>query len=273
MATDKPAAERHTESSIFARIKAKHASGYAVIRGVRNAASFDADRTCDALVMGTWKSNGLHLHGFEIKVSRNDWLREIQDPSKAEAFAKHCHYWWIAAAPGVVKLEELPAMWGLMEAAGETLKVRRPATFRDPDRLEWSMLAALLRRSTEQSVDADLLQASYDKGVEAGKVIGLAEADGSRRVLKELSDAVQKFERESGVKIDRWSCGDVGKAVRFVVNALGSADALKYAIKGIRGSAANLERASVAALDELRALTGTPPSDVAPEVDDDEAAA
>lgn len=271
MATEKPAAERHTESSIFARIKAKHASGYAVIRGVRNAASFDADRTCDALVMGTWKSNGLHLHGFEIKVSRSDWLREIQDPSKAEAFAKHCHYWWIAAAPGIVKLEELPATWGLMEAAGETLKVRRPATFRDPERLEWSMLAALLRRSTEQSVDAETLREQFEKGYESGKAAGSEDAKWLRRSFEELSERVAKFERESGVKIDRWVHGTIGAAVRLVVSAIQSAETFEYSIKGIRGAASNLEAASVAALDELRTLTGTPPSDV--QRDDEEAAA
>lgn len=260
MSSGKPAAERHTESSIYQRIVAKHASGYAVIRGVRNAASFDADRTCDALAMGIWKSTGLHLHGFEIKVSRNDWLREIQDPTKAESFAKHCHFWWIAAAPGIVKLEELPAMWGLMEASGETLKVRRPATLREPERIGWSMLAALLRRSTEQSVDADLLNREYQKGLEAGKAIGLAEAAGRGRAYDELIQRVEKFERASGVKIDRWSLGKIGEAVKFVVDALHSADSLEYSIKEIRNAAASLEREGVAALDALRGLTGTPPS-------------
>lgn len=257
MSDDKPATERHTESSIFLRIKAKYGRDHAVLRGVRNAASFDADRTCDALAMGIWKSSGIYLHGFEIKVGRSDWLREIQDPAKAEAFAQHCHFWWIAAAPGIVKLEELPAMWGLLEAVGDGLKVRRPATKRDPERIGWSMLAALLRRSTEQSVDAEVLREQFDKGYESGKVAGGNDAQWLRRDFKELSERVEKFERESGVKIDRWERGDIGPAVRLVVKVIQEQRTLAHSAKSIKGSAESLARVADEALAAMAALVGS----------------
>ena len=44
-----------------------------------------------------WPSRGLYLHGFEIKVHRNDWLRELKNPAKAEEIAGYCHFWWVVA--------------------------------------------------------------------------------------------------------------------------------------------------------------------------------
>ena len=86
---------------------------WALITEVPNATSTGKTRSADALAIGCWKSVGIQMHGFEIKVARSDWLREIQDPSKALPFQKHCHHWWIVAAPKVVRVEEMPAEWGL----------------------------------------------------------------------------------------------------------------------------------------------------------------
>ena len=63
------------------------------------------------------------LHGHEIKVSRGDWLRELQDPSKSAAWSRYCDRWWLVAPPGVARREELPAGWGLMEVTGAALRV------------------------------------------------------------------------------------------------------------------------------------------------------
>lgn len=45
-------------------------------------------RIADAVAIGCWKSRGLYIHGFEIKVSRSDWLFERKHPEKAETIGQ-----------------------------------------------------------------------------------------------------------------------------------------------------------------------------------------
>ena len=67
---------------------------YAFLSQVRNQTGYgnlsDGIRTADAMALGLWPSRGNYLHGFELKVSRSDWLNELKDPAKAEAIAKYC---------------------------------------------------------------------------------------------------------------------------------------------------------------------------------------
>ncbi|MBM0128188.1 hypothetical protein [Pimelobacter simplex] len=73
------------------------------------------------------------FHGHEVKVSRSDWLTELRDPSKADAFRPHMHYWWlVAAAPDIVR-DDLPEGLGLLVPHGpRTLRVVVPAEVIEP---------------------------------------------------------------------------------------------------------------------------------------------
>lgn len=74
----------------------------------------NASRRADALYMGFTRSRGTAINVFEVKVTRADWLTELADPTKAEAWFNHCHKFWVVCPRGVVKLGELPDGWGLM---------------------------------------------------------------------------------------------------------------------------------------------------------------
>jgi hypothetical protein len=52
---------------------------YAIFFEVANGTGTHRRRTIDALVMELWPSDGLNLHALEIKVSRQDWLRELDN--------------------------------------------------------------------------------------------------------------------------------------------------------------------------------------------------
>ncbi|WP_439030247.1 hypothetical protein [Gordonia terrae] len=72
-------------------------------------------RTADALAIDTWISKGMELHGFEVKCSRSDWLAELKQPEKSEAFRRICDRWWLVTSdPAIVKPGELPDGWGHM---------------------------------------------------------------------------------------------------------------------------------------------------------------
>lgn len=101
-------------------VRAGNGRRYAVVEHVRNAAGFDASGTCDAIVMDLWPSSGLVLHGFEVKISRADWLRELRQPWKSERFLQLLDLWWVVAADDRIVLpSELPDGWGLLVARPE----------------------------------------------------------------------------------------------------------------------------------------------------------
>ena len=90
-------------------------------------------RRCDALYMGLTSTSGRLLVGHEVKVSRQDWLRELADTTKAGEWADQCHRWWLVTLPGVVHDGELPSGWGLMyPGRGTRMKiVTTPFTYKD----------------------------------------------------------------------------------------------------------------------------------------------
>ncbi len=153
---------------------ADNGSAWAFIPKVRNAAGFDANGTCDAICMDLWPSRGLLLHGFEIKVTRSDWLRELKNPDKSQRFIDTLDRWWVVAADSeIVREEELPEGWGLLVADkygfGRLVqKVEARPLRPDPDvSTHWSrrehadrpvtrsFLAALLRAATRSGKDTD----------------------------------------------------------------------------------------------------------------------
>lgn len=70
---------------------------------------------CDAIYIGFTNSSGRLLVGHELKVSRSDWLHELDQPGKADTWADECHEWWLVVPnTAIVADGELPAGWGLM---------------------------------------------------------------------------------------------------------------------------------------------------------------
>jgi hypothetical protein len=107
-----------------------------------------SQRRCDLLRVGMWLSRGMGIDVHEIKISRSDWQRELDDPAKAEAWWPYCSRFWITAPPGIVAPGELPEGWGLMEPQprGRRFKVRVPAASKAP-KLTVGLLIELMRRA------------------------------------------------------------------------------------------------------------------------------
>ena len=205
----------------------READRWAFVREVRNGAGFNASRSCDAIAMGLWPSDGLYLHGHEIKVSRSDWRKELDDPSKSLAFAKHCHYWWIVAPTGVVNLEELPSNWGLL-VVSKSLKVKaaKQATFnKTPEPLTYGFVASLLRRSIQQDEFRNQLKSEYQRGRsderEARKseielAVRRATVDTERRSTHAIK-CVEEFNKAAGnVRLDSWDAAKWGEAAKIL---------------------------------------------------------
>lgn len=212
-----------TSDELLALLRAKYAPpAFALVTEVPDATSLNKSRSCDAMAFGCWKSAGMVIHGFEIKVSRSDWLKELQDRSKAATFEPFVHHWWIVAAPGIVKLEELPGAWGLMEPAGSGLKVRSAADLREPRPVTTQMLAAFMRRACSMASSTTELKAARNLGYrecrEEQEKRDRRQKDGASHhegVWKKAHDqfkaSLDAFEAASGISINSYNGGHVGK--------------------------------------------------------------
>lgn len=191
---------------------------WAILFNVRNAGGFEATRAADAIAIGVWPSTGHRILGFEIKVSRADWLRELKDPWKSEAFAKFCDRWsLVIPRADIVKPGELPDGWGVMVPHGHGLKVSHEAKTRERvEPLDRGLLAAMLKRASTITIEAG--REHYNRGLEDGKQRGHSDYKWKCEELDQLKAAIKEFEDASGVTINQWQGGrKIGEAVKFVL--------------------------------------------------------
>lgn len=254
MATATP---KQTTDDIYAALRSRYAGHeWAAFYEVGNGTGMAATRRCDCVAMCLWPSKGLHLHGHEVKASRSDWLKEIQDPSKAEAFAQHCHYWWVVALRGIVKPDEMPPTWGLMELSPSgNLRVKSAPAIRSDCSLDYGFLAAILRRASEANVNEKMLRDARNSGYDDGYAKGRKDEERSQNSVRggmadaaiRIKQSVARFEEASGLKIDTYGAGRIGDAVRRVI-AIGDpsqeANRLDKAAAALSAAAASMRELS-----------------------------
>lgn len=126
------------------------APAWAFFPQVRNATGLQATvRTIDAIAMSLYPSRGLDVHGFEIKISRSDWLRELRQPEKTEEIARYCDFFWVVAPIEAIMRGELPPRWGQLVPGTGTLRVKQQAEKLEARPLDRLFIAALLRSYLE----------------------------------------------------------------------------------------------------------------------------
>ena len=198
---------------------------WVLMEEVRDAAGFSAGRSADAIAMNTWPSRGLEIHGFEIKASRADWLRELKNPAKAEAIACYCDRWWIVANQEVVEVDELPIGWGLLEfkTSGALKEVRLAPKSDDVKPLNRSFVAAMMRRVGQ--IDQSVIQSAIADQKKATQKYwqdwATSEADRRSRKFKEQQQFLDQISKEVGIEFGMLAWN----APKFVA-------ALKFALKG-----------------------------------------
>lgn len=197
------------------------ASAYTMLEEVRDRAGFAAQGAADAIVMGLWPSRGLHLEGFELKVTRYDWQRERKNPRKAEGWFGYCDFWWLVVSDAtIVQDGELPAPWGLLVAKGGKLVTVQRATQLDPKPIDRHQLAALLKRAQGMAVQvADRqLAAARQEGKEAAEEYAKHRLERAERDVRDLTERIEEFEKASGVRLQGYQpAADIGDAVRAVL--------------------------------------------------------
>jgi hypothetical protein len=184
----------------------------------------NSTRRADLVAVSLWGSRGLSIDVHEIKVSRSDWLAELAQPSKADAWWPHSsRFWVVVPSPTIVKPSELPAGWGLMvpstKSNARRMNVVVDAAVRQPE-VPLELLARFLLR--ERNDRQPELNAAYDRGLRAGRE---AEVRQQMQTTAPLTPAqerrlenLDRLERLIGGRLDYGSVNpdDVARALVFV---------------------------------------------------------
>ncbi|MBF9328509.1 hypothetical protein [Mycobacteroides chelonae] len=111
--------------------------------------SWGASGRADALYIGFTSSSGRILIGHELKVSRADWLNELNKPGKADQWADQCHAWYLVVSdPAIVKDGELPPGWGLMSPGRSKTRmtIHTTATVKPNHTPSWDAMRSIVAR-------------------------------------------------------------------------------------------------------------------------------
>jgi len=163
-------------------------------------------RYADAIAVNLWHSRGYAIHGFEIKTERGDWLRELKQPEKAEPLYQYCDYWWVVAPKGIVKEDELPPNWGLLEAGVSRMKTSVNAPKLTPSPITRELFASLIRQG-RKALDATALRMQHDaisKTHEEAEQHIKREIERGTRKLRQIEQNISEFEETTGLQFKRY---------------------------------------------------------------------
>ncbi len=212
-------------SKICDQLQSKYcAPDAAVFFEVPNATGSIKSRSADAIAMELWPSRGLAITGFEFKVSRTDWLKELKNAAKAHAFWQHCDYWYLVVTDkAIVRPGELPLGWGMMVSQENGLRTLTQSTKNPDPIIDRNFLAGMIRAAgkCKDRLNATALHKEYQRGQASA-------TDSEQKTFKQLTDKIvelqtkiNQFEAGFGVPLSsyRFDCDPkrVGELVRDAI--------------------------------------------------------
>ncbi len=216
----------NTAADVLAALRERYPpAAWAFLTDVANGTGARANRFADAIAMSLWPSRGLEIVGIEVKVSRTDWVRELNNPGKADPLAAYCDCWYIAVNDAaIIAPGELPKSWGLLAPNRDgKFHCKKEAEPNPSPKFDRSFLASILRRVCRQLTSDARIEVARAEGREWGRQDAAENAKGEIQHLKtQLNDLHLKlgqFEQKSGISIEReWNLGQVGEIVRTIRN-------------------------------------------------------
>lgn len=153
-------------------------------------------RRIDMVIVNCYASNHFRIDGIEIKVSKADLRRELEDPDKHVAFFDLLDYYTLACPESIADLSLLPPKWGLLAVSddGRAYYRRKPLALHDSVNrtVPRGFFAGYVRAIQQYSPSAKTLAAEYDRGVKDGRN---EEKRHMRYEQERLSKEVERLER------------------------------------------------------------------------------
>lgn len=213
-------------------------------------------RRADAIHIGLWSSRGYGIDVHELKVSKADFQREIDDPAKAEAWWPHCNRFWIVAPDtAVAPPEMLPSGWGLMIPNPRGARRFKVVVKAEERQIQPSIeLLATLLTCTETRRVSQLAQQQRELDQRHHTVLRQAQIEAARAAspdVRKRLDLIEQVEKASGFNLADWDFGghvspvQLGSAIRAVVTQ-------QRTEKDMRRVLSDLERSVDAAKELIR---------------------
>lgn len=197
---------------------------------LREVTAPGSSRRIDLLAVSLWASRGFGIDAVEIKVDRADYLREIDNPAKADPWWRCSNRFWIAAPSTLIADPTLlPKGWGLLVPAnGRRFKTVVKAEERQLE-VGMPLFTAILGRQVKAAHDRaqreqrevlERQRARYEEELRRARQDLVAGADPEvRRSLK----MIRAVEDAAGIRLSDWTWGenvkaeDLGRALRTVI--------------------------------------------------------
>lgn len=219
---------------------------FSFLRQVRNSTGFQkVERTADAMALQCYPSRGLGLHGFEIKVSRADLKKELEDPDKAEEVARFCDYWWLAVSDRkITEGFHLPKTWGLICCrTGKAVTVKTAGKMKAQE-LDRKFIASILRcLARADPNDGEYLNQLIDKARHDERVKARRKIQAIPAVQKTREqELINQFHAKTGLNLS-WILGGDERANELIcgIKALSEMENRGSIIRGIKFQATKME--------------------------------
>lgn len=192
---------------------------FAVAQEVGNQTGYQA-RRLDMVVVDVYRSSGFTVEGIEIKVSKSDLRKELQDSSKHNIFFGDLDYYSLAAPREIIEKDIIPKHWGIYAAElkdGEwKLKtIRKPLSLHDVqlDTINRAFFACLTRALACQSPTAEAISEAMKEGRKKGIEDEKRNASYLVREARESADKLSSYEKLFQ-ECRLWGADDIEEGIR-----------------------------------------------------------
>lgn len=135
-----------------------------------------SDRRYDFVAMNCFASNGYRIEVVEIKISKPDLRRELEEPEKHNVIFEDIDYYSLAAPAEIIDMSIIPPKWGVYAVKnGKLITKRKPLALHDEAdrRIKRAFVASFLRAAINQNIErktlAEELQKKFNEGYAQGK--------------------------------------------------------------------------------------------------------
>lgn len=192
---------------------------FAVAQEVGNQTGYQA-RRLDMVVVDVYRSSGFTVEGIEIKVSKSDLRKELQDSSKHNIFFDDLDYYSLAAPREIIDKDIIPKHWGIYAAEFKDgqwkLKtIRKPLSLHDVQlsTIDRAFFACLSRALACQSPTASALAEAREEGHKKGVEDEKRNASYLVREAQENTDKLRSYE-SLFQECRLWGADDIEKGIR-----------------------------------------------------------
>lgn len=191
-------------ASLFDALRAKYQRPeWCFMTEVSDGTGVNASRRADAVAYNLFPSKGNVMLCFEVKASKGDLKRELEDGTKSNAIGKFADYFFLVCPEGIIDDSMLlPATWGILTLKNGKLRQTRKPERLTPEPLTRNFAAALLQstfRATDEEIgrmNDNISKIVYQKVQE--------EHEYYTRQVREERDRVIRQQKEELDKLTVW---------------------------------------------------------------------